>query len=345
MPQAHHPRRGSLGYSPRCRARSLIPRITTWPIDVGEGKKLPGFAGYKVGTTHIMVIENKKTSPLRGQERRFLATIIETPPLVIVGYRAYSRTTGKGLRVAGEVWSESLPRDLQKKRKLGGKKNENKNSPAKATPAPFKADPEKLEKIELIVATQPHLAGFGKKTPDIFEMPALGKSVEEQLEHAKSVLGSEVKISDVVAAGDYMDVFAITKGKGFQGPVKRWGVKLQPPKTKNAVRRPGNIGGWTPKRTLWCTPMGGQMGCQQRCEYNKRVYSIGAGGIECLGGWKHYGLVNGEYVIIKGSVAGANKRLLKLRFAVRCKNHETTEVQEIVHTHMIIGKEAVKKEE
>ena len=323
MPKIHKPRRGSLRYSPRCRARSHIPRIKSWPSP--SGKTLPGFVGYKVGVTHILVTENRKTSPLLGQERNELATIIEAPPLVVVGFRAYLREIGRGLKAAGEVWSEKAPKRLERK--------------TKATNATEAKKPEfdaaKIESVRLILATQPHLAGFGKKKPDVIEMPAPGKDSSEKIKNAEGLLGSEIKLSDVITAGDYMDVFSISKGKGFQGPVKKWGVKLQSRKTKNAQRRPGNIGGWTPKITQWYTPMGGQMGYQQRGEFNKRVYSIGSGGIEHSGGWKNYGLVRGDYIILGGSVAGPSTRLIKLRFAMRTKNNEKNEIPEITYIHEV----------
>ena len=322
MPKTHHPRRGSLRYSPRCRARSPIPRLKTWPES--PGKKLPGFVGYKVGTTHIIVTENRKTSPLIGQERTELATIIEAPPLVVVGFRTYKREIGRGLRAHTEIWSEKAPKELGHLKTKG-----------EANQKPELLDAAKIENVKLIIATQPRLAGFGKKKPDVIEMPAPGANSAEKIKNAEEMLGSEIKLSEIISAGDYMDVFSISKGKGFQGPVKKWGVKLQSRKTKNAQRRPGNIGGWTPKITQWYTPMGGQMGYQQRGEFNKRVYGIGNEGIEHSGGWKHYGLVRGDYIILGGSVAGSRKRLVKLRFAMRTKNNEKNEIPEISYIHEV----------
>lgn len=77
-----------------------------------------------------------------------------------------------------------------------------------------------------------------------------------------------------------MDVLAITKGKGFQGPVKRWGVKILPRKSRKTKRGVAVIGPWHPTRVLYTVPRAGQMGYFQRTEYNKRILKIGADGKE-----------------------------------------------------------------
>ena len=56
MPDTHHPKRGSKGYSPRKRAKSEIPRFKSWPKREGE-PKIQGFAGYKAGMTHAFVVD------------------------------------------------------------------------------------------------------------------------------------------------------------------------------------------------------------------------------------------------------------------------------------------------
>jgi len=63
MSHPHRPRRGSIAYSPRIRARSEIPRVRAWPLI--KEPKLMGFAGYKAGMTHIIMrddIQNRLTN-------------------------------------------------------------------------------------------------------------------------------------------------------------------------------------------------------------------------------------------------------------------------------------------
>lgn len=307
MPKTTHPRRGNLQFMPRNKAASIVPHINSWAIPKNKPEiKLLGFAGYKVGQTHGLFVENNPKSPLVGQERFVPITVLETPPLKVVGLRFYS-----GDRSSGEIWSDSLPKEIGRRinRKKGGGELK-----------PEKEDAEKLsaDDIKLILCAQPSLAGFGKKKPEIMEY-ALAGSLTEKLNYAKEMLGKEIRARDVFKEGDMVDVFAVTKGKGFQGPVKRHGVTLlpNPTKVKRSRRKPANIGGWRPKHTLWQVPMGGQMGFQQRCEYNKKILKLAEGGLKKAGGWKHYGQVLSDVIFIAGSVPGPSKRLVKMRFALR----------------------------
>lgn len=324
MPKTTHPRRGSIQFTPRSRARSPIPHIKFWVPK--EGSKILGFSGYKVGSTQAVIVENRPKNPVTGKERRLQATVIEVPPLKVVGYKVYSQDFGKSL---GEVWAESLPKELG--RRL--------NNPKKTKESELKVSGP----VRLIVCTQPHLAGFGKKIPEIMEVGIAGNP-EQQLALAKEMLGKEIKAKDVLKAGDYLDVFSVTKGKGFQGPVKRHGVVLQSIKSKRSRRKPANIGGWRPKHTLWTVPMAGQMGYNQRCEFNKRVLSMAEGGIRTKSGWKHYGQIRGDYLLLLGSVGGPSKRLIRLRFASR-PPFKSFDIPSVTSTGMMIVEEATTKKQ
>ena len=56
MPERHHPKRGSHGFSPRKRAKTESPHIKSW-AEGGEKPKLQGFFGYKAGMTHAFMID------------------------------------------------------------------------------------------------------------------------------------------------------------------------------------------------------------------------------------------------------------------------------------------------
>lgn len=64
------------------------------------------------------------------------------------------------------------------------------------------------------------------------------------------------------------------------------------------------------------------MGFHQRVEYDKRIMVMGNAGDEQTkinpdGGFKHFGLVKGDFIILKGSVPGTYRRLIKLRSQIR----------------------------
>jgi len=153
------------------------------------------------------------------------------------------------------------------------------------------------------------------------EMPITNGSMSERLEMARGLLGQQVPISNVFEVGDILDVSAITKGKGTQGPIRRWGIMLA--KRKHArtgkVRHVGNLGPWHPSHISWRVPQLGQMGYHQRTEFNKRLMAIGTDGSEITpeGGFLGYGTVNNQYVLIKGSLPGPVKRLIRMRKATR----------------------------
>ena len=112
---------------------------------------------------------------------------------------------------------------------------------------------------------------------------------------------------------------AITTGKGFQGPVKRWGVAILQHKGRKTKRGVATLGPWKPTHVRYSVPRAGQMGYHQRVEYNKRILKIGKDGKEASvkGGYIRYGEVKGPYIILKGSVAGTEKRLVRLRQPAR----------------------------
>jgi large subunit ribosomal protein L3 len=148
-----------------------------------------------------------------------------------------------------------------------------------------------------------------------------GGSIEDRLAFGMDLLaeGGTHSATDVFRAGEYADVVGITTGKGTQGPVKRWGVQKR--KGKHARqgwrRRIGNLGPWNPSRVRSTVPQQGQMGYQQRTELNKRLVTLGDESVTPDGGFVNYGEVDGPYVLVKGSLPGPNKRLLRLRPAVR----------------------------
>jgi large subunit ribosomal protein L3 len=75
----------------------------------------------------------------------------------------------------------------------------------------------------------------------------------------------------------------------------------------------------------------GQRGFHQRTEYNKRILIIsntdkdGQNSINPAGGFKHFGLVRGDYIVVRGSVPGVPKRLLKMRQPIRSVSKKVLE--------------------
>lgn len=72
-----------------------------------------------------------------------------------------------------------------------------------------------------------------------------------------------------------IDVIGVTKGKGFAGVVKRFGVKHLQKKTHRGYRKVGCIGAWHPSRIRFTVARAGQLGYHHRTEINKKVYRVG----------------------------------------------------------------------
>ena len=306
-----------MAFSPRKRARSETPHISSWAAVEGDDPKILGFAGYKVGMSHIMAVDYRKKSTTAGQEIRMPVTIVEIPPMKVIGARGYIQDT-YGLRTLTEAWEKKIDKDLE--RTLPIPKGHN------AKEAWKKMSDNDLEEIRLLVHTQPRMVtGIPKKRPEIMEMAVGGGSLDAQIEFAKEMMGKEFTMSDFTQDGEMLDAIAVTTGYGFQGHVKRWGVKLLTHKNSKHRRMIGNLGPFSPGYVVSTVPQAGQTGYHQRTEYNKRLLKIGDNPDEInpKGGFLNYGLIRGNYALLHGSLPGPSKRLIRFRKAVRFHGKKT----------------------
>jgi len=303
-----------MGYSPRKRASSEVPRFNTWPDADGQ-PGLQGFAGYKAGMSHVVMVNDEPDSPREGMEETVPVTVIETPPMRAVALRAYEQTP-YGQRPLTEVWAEDIDEDLERALDVPADPSLDADRITEAVEA------DDVDDVRLITHTVPSaLPSVPKKRPDVMETRVGGGSVDERAEFALDLLaeGGEHSVTDVFRAGEYADAAGITKGKGTQGPVKRWGVQKR--KGKHARqgwrRRIGNLGPWNPSRVRSTVPQQGQTGYHQRTELNKRIVSLGDDEVTPDGGFVNYGEVDGEHALVEGSVPGPGQRVVRLRPAVR----------------------------
>ncbi|RLG08419.1 MAG: 50S ribosomal protein L3 [Thaumarchaeota archaeon] len=302
------PRAGSLAYLPRCRASRLIPRVRYWPPYEGDPKPL-AFLGYKAGHLTTFYIDTTPNSPTQGQEVAKVSTVVVTPPMTAAGIVVYGEENG-ALKELTRVWSGDLPEVI--KRKI-------------PTWRPNEGDLKKLEslrdqivEVRLIGMASPKLAGLSKKKPDLLEIK-VGGDVEKALEYAVSKLGKEIQIEEAFKPGDFVDVIAVTKGRGFQGVVKRWGVKILPRKKRKGRRVVGAIGGRKPPYVMYTVPRPGQLGYHRRTEFNKRILLIEEDGMKLTpkGGFPHFGVAKTKCVLIEGTIPGTPKRPVVMRIPAR----------------------------
>jgi large subunit ribosomal protein L3 len=307
MAKHNRPRKGSLAFRPRKRAKSQNPTVNAWPSK--DDKGLIGFAGYKAGMTTISYVDDSE-SPTKGSEVFAPVTVIEVPPMTVYAIRGFKD---------GQIVADQIIDD-QKILKNMGMKLAKKNT--------IKA--EDVDEIYVLAYTQPEKCGFGKKQLEKMMLAVGGKDVAEKLAYANEVLGKELNASDVLKDGEYVDTVSVSKGKGWQGVVKRFGVSVQRRKATGKRRHAGNLGAFGAHGVHYTVPMAGQMGYHKRTEINKRVMKVvKPEEVNPEGGFLHYGLVKNECILIYGSVSGPQKRLIRMRKAIRKSEQKTPDIKAI----------------
>jgi large subunit ribosomal protein L3 len=298
-----------MGFYPRKRKGRLLPEVRFWPFSSEPG--LLGFVAYKAGMVHTIVEGDVPNTPDYGKPLMKAATVVSAPPLLVVAIRAYVQTP-RGLRCLGEVWAQELPKHLSRKVRINVQKASNHMPELESRLAD-------IAQVRVLVASFPHQAGLSQKKPFLVEL-GVGGRPEEALAYARQLLGKAVSITEVFKPGEYVDVIGVTKGKGVQGPVKRFGIRRKEHKARKSVRAVGSIGPIRPANVMFTVPRAGQMGFHQRTEFNKRLLSLDAAPDDKLvppGGFPHFGVLKAGYALIEGSLPGPAKRVLVLRKAAR----------------------------
>ncbi|MEM3178270.1 MAG: 50S ribosomal protein L3 [Candidatus Micrarchaeaceae archaeon] len=299
-------RKGSLEFRPHRIAQRQMPRMRHWP-SVAEPMPL-GLVALKAGMTHIALIDDSN-SPSKGNEIVRSVTVLEVPKMYLYGVRLYKKAQYK--EPAEEYYFKGLAQRI-------GIKNSKK---AVENIDFIKADG--VEDVAALMLADLSTLKHGSKKVMRFEVAVGGKSVAEKLAYLSKAFGKEVKASEIIKEGEYVDLTSITKGKGWQGPIKRFGVARQVHKATNKIRHVGTLGAWHPPKVLYSVPQAGHLGYNYRTELNKRVYKIGnadsASQINVAGGFVNYGVVRNDFIVVDGSVPGPAKRIVRIRKAIRSK--------------------------
>merc|ERR1712060_115433 len=172
--------------------------------------------------------------------------------------------------------------------------------------------------------------GLGQKKAHIKEIQINGGTTAAKVDFATGLFEQEVKVADVFAQDEMIDVIGVSKGRGFKGVVTRWGVTRLARKSHRGLRKVACIGSWHPARVQFQVPRSGQRSYHHRTEINKKIYRVGKNlkedpnnamtendltekSITPMGGFSHYGAVNEDWVMLKGGIMGCRKRLITLR--------------------------------
>lgn len=264
--------------------------------------------------THAFIVDYRKRSTTAGQEVSVPVTVVEVPPIKVAAARLY-RSDPYGMRVVAEVWGDHLDEHLAALFPT---------HPASPPEAHEKFLHAEGEEVRLLVHTQPQLiTGVPSKAPELFEVRVSGEKGAERRAFALKQLGQEIPADKLAKAGEFLDLIGVTKGKGFQGHIKRWGVKLQPHKNSKHRRMIGTLGPHNPSFVTYRIPQAGQTGYHRRTVYNLRVLKVvpdpRADPVTPLGGFPHYGEVRSACLVLHGSLPGPAKRLLRFRLPIRSR--------------------------
>jgi len=187
--------------------------------------------------------------------------------------------------------------------------------------------------IRVLAHTQMKKLKLRQKKAHLMEIQINGGTVAEKVDWGKNLFEKKVPVSAVFSNNDMIDTLGVTRGKGVQGVITRWGVFRLVRKTHRGLRKVACIGAWHPARVRYTCARAGQLGYHHRTEINKKIYRIGTAAnadgkfnpnaqtesdltiksITPLGGFPHYGELNEDYVMLRGTVLGPKKRVITLR--------------------------------
>jgi len=333
------PRHGSLGFLPRKRCKHHRGRIRKFPRDDAKAEPhLTAFMGYKAGMTHIQRTVDKIGSKLHKKEVVEAVTIVETPPMVVVGVVGYVATP-QGLRTLTTVWAAALSDECRRRFYKNWYKSKKKAFTKYALKykegrkeSEIASQYERIKKhcsvVRVLAHTQIKAVSLRQKKAHLMEIQINGGDIAAKVDFASALLEKEVKIDEIFSKDEMLDVLGVTKGHGFEGVTTRWGTTRLPRKTHKGLRKVACIGAWHPARVPFTVARAGQNGYHHRTEMNKKVYRIGkkddakscstevdltAKSITPMGGFPHYGVVKNDWIMIKGGLVGSKKRVLTLR--------------------------------
>jgi len=335
------PRHGNLGFLPRKRCRHIRGRVRAFPKDDQTQKPhLTAFLGYKAGMTLIVRDLDRPGSKMHKKEICEPVTIVDCPEMAVVGIVGYKPSV-RGLRAVSTVWAHQLTEPLLRryykswyasKKKAFTKHTANYDQRTTEREANLGRMAKNATVVRVLAHTQPNKLKLGTKKAHVAEIQINGGSTADKLAFAKGLLEQKVSVDQVFQKDERTDVIGVSRGHGFEGVTHRWGVSRLPRKSHRGLRKVACIGAWHPSRVSYSVARAGQNGFHHRTEANKKIFKIGVEAaksegkgnattemdltpkdITPLGGFVRYGIVNNQYLMLKGSVPGPTKRVLTLR--------------------------------
>ena len=184
-------------------------------------------------------------------------TIVETPPMVIVGIVGYVETP-RGLRTFKTIFAEHISDECKRRFYENWHKSKKKAftkyckkwqdvDGKKQLERDFSSMKKYCQVICVIDHTQMRMLPLRPKKAHILEVQVNGSSVAEKLDWACERLQQQVPVSQVFGQDEMIDIIGVTKGKGYKGVTSHWHTKKLPHKTHQGLHKVACIG-WP---SLW----------------------------------------------------------------------------------------------
>ena len=250
------PRHGSLGFLPHRHNSRHHGKIKSLPKDdPSKPVHLTAFLGYKGAMTHIVWEVDRPGSKVNKKEVVEAVTIVETPPMVVVGIVRYVETP-RGLwtfmTIFVEHISDECKRQFYKKWHKSKKTTFTKycekwqdDTGKKQLENDFNSMKNYCQAIRIIVHTQMSLLPLCQKA-HLMEIQVNGGTVAENQDWAQEKLEQQVPVNQVLGQDGMIDVISVTKGKGYKGVTSCWQTKKLPQKTHRGLHKVAWIRAWNP---------------------------------------------------------------------------------------------------
>jgi len=275
----------------------------------------------------------------------------------VIGMVGYIMTP-RGLRTLATVYAQRLPTGVIRrfyKNYHVAKRNAFKNYKKNKYPEDAKSkdhvnrDINRIEKycsvVRVLCCTQIEKLKFRQRKSHIMEIQLNGGTVANKVEWAKNHFEKEITIGEVFSMDEMVDTIAITRGHGTTGVIKRFGVTRLPRKSHRGLRKVACIGAWHPSAVKWTVARAGNLGYYHRTQLNQKIYRVGQGAVRGatnnastdqdpdvknitpVGGFPHYGIVNEDFLLLKGAVMGPKKRQITIRKSMNAPTHSFAAVK------------------
>uniref|UniRef100_A0A2K5RG77 Large ribosomal subunit protein uL3 n=1 Tax=Cebus imitator TaxID=2715852 RepID=A0A2K5RG77_CEBIM len=284
------PRHGSLGFLPRKRSSRHRGKVKSFPKDdPSKPVHLTAFLGYKAGMTHIVREVDRPGSKVNKKEVVEAVTIVETPPMVVVGIVGYVETP-RGLRTFKTVFAEHISDECKRRFYKNWHKSKKKaftkyckkwqdEDGKKQLEKDFSSMKKYCQVIRVIAHTQMRLLPLRQKKAHLMEIQVNGGTVSEKLDWACIGAWHPARVAFSVAR-------AGQKGYHHRTEINKKIYKIG----QGYLIKDGKL-----------------------IKNNASTdYDLSDKSINPLGGFVHYGEVTNDFVMLKGCVVGTKKRVLTL---------------------------------